>query len=90
MQGSPVLSAALAYDATRVVVDAFRHDGTNATARQIRDYVEHLKNVPGVNGRMHSTDGNQRGVGTDGVLIVCSNEAKQNFVRVSRPGGQPN
>ena len=86
----PVLLAALAYDPARIVVDAFRKNGTNATAKQIRDYIEHVKNFPGVNGMMNYTDGSQRGIGVDGVVIVRWDEAQQNFVPMSHPGGLPN
>jgi branched-chain amino acid transport system substrate-binding protein len=89
LDAPPVILAALAYDPARIIVDTFRHNGTNATAKQIRDYIEHIKNVPGVNGIMNYTDGSQRGIGADGVVIVRWNEAKQNFVPISRPGGQP-
>ena len=90
-QGSPpVLSAALAYDASRVVIDAFRHLGTNATAKQLRDYIGNVKTFPGVNGLMNYTGGKQRGTGPEGVIIVRWDEAKQDFVPVSKPGGQPN
>jgi branched-chain amino acid transport system substrate-binding protein len=85
----PLLLAALAYDPARIVVDAFRRNGTNATAKQIRDYIEHVTNYPGVNGMMNYTNGTQRGIGVDGVVLVRWDETKQNFVPVSGPGGQP-
>lgn len=90
-QGSPpTLLATLVYDPARIVVDAFRKYGTNATAKQIHDYIEHVKNYPGVNGLVSYTDGNQHGVGVDAVVLVRWDAAKQSFVPVSNPGGQPN
>jgi branched-chain amino acid transport system substrate-binding protein len=86
----PQLLAALVYDPVRIIVEAFRHYGTNATAKQVHDYVEHVKNYPGVNGLMNYTDGSQRGIGVDGVVLIRWDAAKQNFVPVSRPGGLPN
>jgi hypothetical protein len=82
--------AALVYDPVRIIVEAFRHYGTNATAKQVHDYVEHVKNYPGVNGLMNYTDGSQRGIGVDGVVLIRWDATKQNFVPVSRPGGLPN
>jgi branched-chain amino acid transport system substrate-binding protein len=90
LNSPPLLLAALAYDPARIVVDAFRHYGTSAGAKQIRDYVEHVANYPGINGIMNFTDGSQRGVGVNGVVIVRWDESKQNFVPVSNPGGAPN
>jgi branched-chain amino acid transport system substrate-binding protein len=84
----PLLLAALAYDPTRIVVDAFRRNGTNATAKQIHDYIERVKSYPGVNGMLNYTDGSQHGIGVDGVVLVRWDETKQNFVPVSTPGGQ--
>ena len=85
----PLLLAAMAYDPARIVVDAFRRYGTNASAKQIRDYIEHVKNFAGVNGMIDYTDGSHRGIGVDGVVVVRWDDAKQNFVPVSNPGGQP-
>ena len=89
-QGSPpLLSGALAYDAGRVIVEAFRHRGIGASAAQVRDYVEHVHNLPGVNGILDYTGANQRGIGPDGVIVIQWDETNQSFVPVSRPGGQP-
>ena len=38
---------------------------------------------------MSYTDGSQRGIGVDGVVIVRWDEAKQTFVPMSNPGGLP-
>jgi branched-chain amino acid transport system substrate-binding protein len=85
----PVLTAAFAYDPARVVLDAYRHTGLNATATQLRDYVEKIKTFPGINGMMNYTDGSQRGLGVDGVVIIRWNETKGDFDPVSGPGGVP-
>jgi ribulose-5-phosphate 4-epimerase/fuculose-1-phosphate aldolase len=36
---------------------------------------------------MNYTDGSQRGIGVDGVVLIRWDATKQNFVAVSRPGG---
>jgi branched-chain amino acid transport system substrate-binding protein len=88
--GSPPLTtAALIYDPVRIVIEALRKYGPKATANQIRDYIEHVKNFPGVNGVLDYTDGSQRGIGTDAVVLVRWDEAQKAFVPVSRPGGLP-
>jgi branched-chain amino acid transport system substrate-binding protein len=53
MQGAgmkPDRGTTLAWDAPLMVIDALRHLGTQATAPQIRDYLEHLRGFAGING----------------------------------------
>jgi branched-chain amino acid transport system substrate-binding protein len=90
LNSPPLTTAALTYDPARVVIDALRHNGANASAQQIRDYIEHVRNFAGVNGVLNYTDGSQRGIGVDAVVMIRWDESKQNFVPVSRPGGAPN
>jgi branched-chain amino acid transport system substrate-binding protein len=89
-QGSPpVLSAALAYDPARIVIDALRHLGTKATATQLKDYVEHIKGMPGIDGRIDYADGSQHGIGVSGCVILRWDQGRKDFVPVSKPGGYP-
>jgi branched-chain amino acid transport system substrate-binding protein len=85
----PVLSAVYAYDAGRVILDAYRHTGITATAAQLRDYIEKIKSFPGVDGMMNFTDGSQRGLSVDGVVIIRWDETKGDFDPVSGAGGIP-
>lgn len=86
--GAPASTpAALVFDPARIVIEAFRHLGTDATAAQIKDYIEHVKHYPGIDGFMDYTNGSQRGIGVDGTLIVRWNPAKGTFDPVSRAGG---
>jgi branched-chain amino acid transport system substrate-binding protein len=89
VKAEPAGPTASTYDPARVIVDAFRKLGTKATAAQIRDYIEHIKGYPSINGLMDFTDGNQHGIGDVGVVIVQWDPAKHTFSPVSRLGGAP-
>jgi len=78
---------AFAYEPARVAIEAFRHVGTKATAKQLRDYIETIKNFPSINGLMNFTDGSQRGSSVTGVVIVRWDNQTQAFTPVSNPGG---
>jgi len=80
---------AFGYEPARVVIEAFRHVGTKATAKQLRDYIETIKGLPSINGLMNFTDGSQRGSSVSGVVIVRWDNQRQTFVPVSKPGGVP-
>jgi branched-chain amino acid transport system substrate-binding protein len=75
------------WDATLIVVDAFRRFGTNATPEQIRSYIASLHGYAGINGIMDFRDGQQRGLGVNAALVVRWSESKHDFVAASRPGG---
>lgn len=87
--GAPASTpAALVFDPARIVIDAFRRLGPNATAPQIKNYIEHVKGYPGIDGFMNYTDGSQRGMGVDGTLIVRWNPSNGTFDPVSGAGGK--
>jgi branched-chain amino acid transport system substrate-binding protein len=79
----------LAWDATRVVIEALRHTGTNATPKQVLDYIEALHGFAGTDGIFDYRDGNQRGVGQTGLVISRWNAAKKTWTTVSQIGGKP-
>ena len=83
----PDFSDVFAWDATMIVVDAFRHLGTNATPAQIRQYIATLHGYAGINGIMDFRDGQQRGLTSSAALVVRWNTAKHDFVPASKPGG---
>jgi branched-chain amino acid transport system substrate-binding protein len=83
----PDFSHNFAWDATLIVVSAFRHLGTNATASQIRQYIASLHGYAGINGIMDFRDGQQRGLSTNAALVVRWSDAVHDFVPASRPGG---
>ncbi len=88
-KAEPAGPTASTYDPARVVVDAFRKLGTKATAAQIKDYIEHVKGYPSINGLMDFTNGNQRGMDERGVVIVQWDGSKRAFTPVSKYGGAP-
>lgn len=86
-QAAATVPGAFGYEPARVAVEAFRHVGTRATAKQLRDYIESIKGFPSINGLMNFTDGSQRGSSASGVVIVRWDNQNQTFVPVSKPGG---
>jgi branched-chain amino acid transport system substrate-binding protein len=81
------LLTTLAWDPAVLVIDGLKKLGTDATAAQLNDYIQHTKGWAGINGLYDYTDGNQRGVGIDGVVIDRYDPAKSDFVVVSKGGG---
>jgi len=81
------LLTTLAWDPALLIVDGLKKLGTAATAEQLNDYIQHTKGWAGINGTYDYTDGNQRGVGIDAVVIDRWDAAKGDFVAVSKGGG---
>jgi len=71
-----------------LVVQALRKLGTDATAKQLRDYIEPLHGVAGTNGLFDFRDGSQRGMGLASVVVVKWDSAKKNWSTVSDVGGK--
>jgi branched-chain amino acid transport system substrate-binding protein len=79
-----------AWDAALVIVDAFRHVGTSATAQQLHDYLEQMHGFAGINGLLDFRDGSQRGLTPSAALIVRYDpRTAQQWIPVSAPGGLP-
>jgi branched-chain amino acid transport system substrate-binding protein len=68
-----------AWDPAMIYIDAFRKLGTNATAAQIHKYIESLTSYPGITGVHDFTDGSQRGLNIDSVLITRWNKKDSTF-----------
>ena len=83
----PDFSHNFAWDASLIVVDAFRHLGTNATPEQIRAYIAGLHAYAGINGIMDFRDGQQRGLTANAALVVRWSSTKHDFVAASKLGG---
>jgi branched-chain amino acid transport system substrate-binding protein len=83
----PNIASTLAWDPALLVIDAFKKIGTDATAEQLNDYIQHLNGWAGINGVYDFRDGSQRGIGIDGVVVDRWDAAKDDFVPVSKPGG---
>jgi branched-chain amino acid transport system substrate-binding protein len=77
-----------AWDAAQLVISALRRLGLNATAPQIRDYIDGLNTFTGVTGKYDFRMIPQRGVDwKSSVLMARWDPAKESFVSVSPIGG---
>lgn len=85
----PDVGNSQSWDPTLIFIDALRHVGTNASPKQVLDYIEGLKHFPASDGYYDFTDGSQRGIGLDAVVICRWDPAKKTWVASSEPGGKP-
>jgi branched-chain amino acid transport system substrate-binding protein len=83
----PDVLNAISWDAIVIVVDAMRHLGPNATAAQMRDYVDNLHGWAGTQGIYDFGDAEQRGLTISALVIDKWDPATESFVPASRPGG---
>lgn len=77
----------LAWDPAEIVVDALRQLGPNVAASQIRDYILHQRAYRGVAGSFDFTDGSQRGLGQQDMMIMRWDAAKGSWTSASKLGG---
>jgi branched-chain amino acid transport system substrate-binding protein len=75
------------WDAVQIVVDALRHLGPNATAAQLRDYVNGVR-FTGIDGSYDFHSVPQRGLGDTGTIIYTWNPAQKDFTIASKPRGE--
>ncbi len=85
----PDLGQGLGFDSAMIVVDALRHLGTNASASQVRDYIDNLHGYIGTHGVFDFRSGDHRGLGVGNAVMVRYDAGKELFVPVSKPGGDP-
>jgi branched-chain amino acid transport system substrate-binding protein len=85
----PDVGYSQSWDPTLVFIDALKHVGTKATAKQVLDYIEKIKHFPATDGYYDYTDGSQRGIGLDAVVVCRWDAAKKTWVAASGPGGKP-
>jgi branched-chain amino acid transport system substrate-binding protein len=77
------------WDAGNIVVDAYKKLGFNASATQIRDYIANLRGWVGITGQYDFKAVPQRGLGINNVIMVRWDNAKDTWVGISKPGGEP-
>ncbi len=77
----------ICWDAVNIAVNALKHIGPNATANQLRDYIENVHGWAGTQGVYDFADGRQRGVGENAVSMMSWNAAKKDWNLESRPSG---
>jgi branched-chain amino acid transport system substrate-binding protein len=80
---------ALGYDAALLVVQALRKLGTDATAAQLRDEIAGTRSWDGIFGHYDFSKMPQRGIGRETIVMVRWDGAKDAWIAVSKPGGQP-
>jgi branched-chain amino acid transport system substrate-binding protein len=83
----PDVLNAIGWDPVMIVIDAYRHIGPDATADQLRRYVDNLHGYAGTSGIYDFGDPEQRGLTISALIIDRWDPVKQDFVPASRPGG---
>jgi branched-chain amino acid transport system substrate-binding protein len=78
-----------AWDPALLVLDAYRKLGFDATAAQIRQYIANLRGWVGADGTYDFRAIPQRGVGAGSIVMIQWDAARENWVGVSKPGGEP-
>ena len=85
----PDSASVQSWDPATVVVTALRALPPDPTARQLRDHLEHMKNVAGVNGLYDFEKVPQRGLSEDAVVVTRWNPGAKSFEIVSQARGIP-
>jgi branched-chain amino acid transport system substrate-binding protein len=86
----PDVGQSLAWDSTLLVIEAFKHLGTGATATQIRDYLDSIgttQHFVGIYGKYDFKAVPQRGLDSSSVVMARWEPQKTSWVAVSQPGG---
>jgi branched-chain amino acid transport system substrate-binding protein len=83
----PDVLNAIDWDPAWIVVDAYRHIGPDATADQLRDYIDNLHGWAGTSGIYDFGDTEQRGLTINALVIDRWDPATSDFVPASKPGG---
>jgi branched-chain amino acid transport system substrate-binding protein len=86
---APDISAALAWDAGILAVDALRKAGPGATPEQIRATIAGTKGWGGINGIYDFVTMPQRGLDENDAVVTRWQPDKKQWVIVSKPGGAP-
>ena len=85
----PDVGQSLAWDPANIVLEAYRHLGFDATAPQIKAYLEGLHGYTGVAGEYDFRASPQRGLTEKNAIVVHWNTVKQRWDTVSKLGGEP-
>ena len=80
---------ATSWDAGLIVVAALRKLGPDATAAQLKSYIDDLTNFPGVDGIYNFKKYPQRGLGPDASTVTTYDAKSDSWVWISQPGGAP-
>lgn len=86
----PTVAHAFTWDPARIIVSALRKYGTGATPAQMRDYIENLRDFPGVSGMYDFRVGDQHGLTQEAEVVIRYDPSSPNGQQiVSRQGGAP-
>jgi branched-chain amino acid transport system substrate-binding protein len=80
---------ATSWDAGLIVVSGLRKLGTDATAAQLRQYIDGLTDFPGVNGVYNFNKYPQRGLGPEASIVTAYDTKTDSWIWLSQPGGEP-
>jgi branched-chain amino acid transport system substrate-binding protein len=86
---TPDFGLALGWDPALIVISALRELGTGATAEQLHAYIEKLHNFPGILGVYDFTTGDQRGLTQKDLTLMRWDAKKDQWVAISKGGGEP-
>jgi branched-chain amino acid transport system substrate-binding protein len=89
-QKAPDEGDALAYDPALILVSALRKLGTNATAKQIHDYISGLTSFEGIDGTYNfkASQPDNRGLTIKDVYIARWDAANHDWTAASGPAGE--
>lgn len=85
----PDVNICAAWDPAMIVVDALRHLGPEATATQLRDYIDALSNWPGSIGVYDFRKARHRGLSKNDVIVMRWDRSHDAFTLVGGLGGVP-
>jgi branched-chain amino acid transport system substrate-binding protein len=88
-QVTPEPGSSYAWDPAMIVFDALRHLGLNANGQQLHDYIENVHGFAGINGFYDFRDGLQHGLNRSEGVVARWFPDKDDWIAVSRPGGDP-
>jgi branched-chain amino acid transport system substrate-binding protein len=83
----PDLGMLLPWDPVLLIVDAMRHVGADASAAQVHEYLARQRSWIGAMGRYDFVTYPQRGLGEQSLIMAAWDSTRNDFTRVSRPGG---
>jgi branched-chain amino acid transport system substrate-binding protein len=86
---APADANALAWDGLLLTLAGFRHFGPAMTAEQLKTFILSQRHFAGMNGYYDFSNGDQHGLGPDGVVVVGYDKATGDFYPASEPGGIP-
>jgi branched-chain amino acid transport system substrate-binding protein len=80
---------ATSWDAGLIVTSGLSKIGTDATAAQLRQYIDGLTDFAGINGIYNFNKYPQRGLGPESSTVTAYDAKTDSWVWLSQPGGEP-